>query len=265
MGTYVVGDIHGCFDEWMQLKGRIEARDTGARFVLTGDIIDRGPKVVEMIDWALENITADGRYQMVRGNHEQEKIDWFCRWTEKGALNGSADYRRWMRDRYNFQESLARHGISFGRLEEIIRFFRGLPVYKELYINTGERQGKHHYVVVHAYLPRRCVGEEEAIIRETLTLPDTEEGELFPEVSRNIQEVIWNRNESGYEWLHATTVVHGHTPTLLYGDTKRGRIHCRKNDINVDCGLVYRMEESNLAAIRLEDRKEFYLYPPNSR
>ncbi|WP_155885994.1 metallophosphoesterase [Lachnospira multipara] len=44
MGHYVVGDIHGCFDEWITLKNNIEKIDEEACFILLGDIIDRGNK-----------------------------------------------------------------------------------------------------------------------------------------------------------------------------------------------------------------------------
>ena len=39
MATYVVGDIHGCYDEWIALKDRIEGRDKQAKFILVGDIM----------------------------------------------------------------------------------------------------------------------------------------------------------------------------------------------------------------------------------
>ena len=39
MGTYVIGDVHGCYTQFMELLERIEKRDSDARFILTGDII----------------------------------------------------------------------------------------------------------------------------------------------------------------------------------------------------------------------------------
>ena len=78
MGTYVVGDLHGCYSEWMQLKDRIEAQDKDARFILVGDIIDRGKETYQLVIWAMENITPNGKYQMVMGNHEKEKVDWIA-------------------------------------------------------------------------------------------------------------------------------------------------------------------------------------------
>ena len=49
MGTYVVGDLHGCFDEWIAFKESIEEFDSGAVFFLLGDIIDRGTQENEAV------------------------------------------------------------------------------------------------------------------------------------------------------------------------------------------------------------------------
>ena len=38
MGTYVVGDIHGCLSQWLAFKEKIEKRDEDARFILVGDL-----------------------------------------------------------------------------------------------------------------------------------------------------------------------------------------------------------------------------------
>lgn len=73
MGSYAVGDIHGCFDEWIEFKNKIEYLDKSARFILVGDIVDRGPKENDMIGWALKNITKTGKYRMIIGNHEYDR------------------------------------------------------------------------------------------------------------------------------------------------------------------------------------------------
>ena len=43
MATYVVGDIHGCFREWISLKSKIEALDQRAEFIL----VDRLPLITK--------------------------------------------------------------------------------------------------------------------------------------------------------------------------------------------------------------------------
>ena len=266
MGTYVIGDIHGCYDEWMEFKSRIEKQDPNAKFILVGDIVDRGNKVMEMIEWAMENITENGKYQMVCGNHEQDKIEWFADFLEYQRTFPDSDYRDFFPDNYDFKSTLSKHDCSQSYLQEIIHFFLELPVYKELYIDTGKSQKKQHYVIVHAYLPPDCINEDESVKKNALKYPENCDNiDQMYEISQRQSEVAWKRNFSGYNWLKSTIVLHGHTPTLeedIFAiHPVKGRICYLKNDINLDCGLVYRMENSNLAAIRLEDLQEFYLYP----
>ena len=68
MGTYVIGDIHGCYDEFrlMLEKITLSAND---RLILVGDYIDRGPDSLRMLRWlerCPENVTP------LRGNHDEE-------------------------------------------------------------------------------------------------------------------------------------------------------------------------------------------------
>lgn len=63
--TIVVGDIHGCFDELMDLLDKL---DFGAsdRIVSVGDLITKGPKNGEV----LELFMTDSRFETVIGNHD---------------------------------------------------------------------------------------------------------------------------------------------------------------------------------------------------
>ena len=266
MGTYVVGDIHGCYDEWIELKNRIETQDPEACFILVGDIVDRGPKVMEMIDWAMENITDNGKYQMICGNHELEKIEWFEEFLEYQARFSTTHYSHYFPDNYDFQSTLSRNDVTQQQLEDIILFFMGLPIFKELSIDTGKKQGRQRYIIVHSYLPRDCINKDESVKKRVLTYPKTHNDiERISAVRERHSEVVWKRNYNGYNWLKSTIVLHGHTPTLVDDiftvRSQKGKICYQKNDINLDCGLVFRRPGSNLAAVRLDDLKEFYLYP----
>jgi serine/threonine protein phosphatase 1 len=63
--TIVVGDIHGCYDELMELldQANLERRD---RVVSVGDLISKGPKSREV----LELFMSDDRFTTVIGNHD---------------------------------------------------------------------------------------------------------------------------------------------------------------------------------------------------
>lgn len=243
MATYVVGDIHGCYDEWMELNNRILAEDPSARFILLGDIIDRGHKSYEMILWMLTNVdntSPDSRYRMVLGNHEFEKIDWW-----KGNREA---WKKGLRpsDRYGFDKVLQKHKLPVEAIDEIIGAFSKLPL--EIWEVVEGRT----FAIAHGdVLPRERVKAPFVVRPETLSYEQKD-------------FIVWNRNY-GAAPVDAD-VVNGHTPTVLLLEegvfATKGVCYHSWNRHIVDCGMVYESDhpEANLAALRLEDMEEIYLY-----
>ena len=99
MGTYVVGDLHGCYQQWIAFMDYIESMDSDAKFILVGDILDRGPSVGKLLSWCRTYISPNGRYQMIMGNHEYEQMNW-------------------------------------ERNENKLRFYMNLPFYKDITVNN---------------------------------------------------------------------------------------------------------------------------------
>ena len=80
----IIGDIHGCFDELWELLGRlgyditrregdeprfVARHSQGRKVVFVGDLVDRGPKVVETLRLAMDMVR-DGVALCVPGNHD---------------------------------------------------------------------------------------------------------------------------------------------------------------------------------------------------
>jgi hypothetical protein len=63
--TIVVGDIHGCYDELMQLLDKVGFARSD-RLVSVGDLITKGPKSREVLDLFM----SDKRFSSVIGNHD---------------------------------------------------------------------------------------------------------------------------------------------------------------------------------------------------
>ncbi|MCR4590153.1 MAG: fructose-bisphosphatase class III [Lachnospiraceae bacterium] len=53
MSTYVVSDIHGQYDMFLELLNKICFKDTDTLYVL-GDILDRGPHPVKVMKKLME-------------------------------------------------------------------------------------------------------------------------------------------------------------------------------------------------------------------
>lgn len=62
---WLIGDVHGCADELNDLISAIHSSDKSPNMLCLGDLIDRGPHLVEVFDLLYEY-----KIQSVLGNHE---------------------------------------------------------------------------------------------------------------------------------------------------------------------------------------------------
>lgn len=255
-GTYVVGDVHGRFDEWIQMKNRIEAEDPEAKFIFVGDLEDRGPKSCEMIRWAIENITEDGKYQTIKGNHEEGKISWWnhtveCAKYDKLDINDFCYVYDFLGEHYGFHEYMWEGGVTASEMHKIIKWMDNLPYYKDIQID-GKR-----FLIAHADMPEYVFDENKKVKEE------------LPQLWKF--DIIWNREAYEFNLGDEIILIHGHTPSVFpeaypffyrMEEKDFGKIVKMKNRYNVDCGAGYigYLFGANLAILRLNDFKEYYLY-----
>lgn len=70
MSTYCIGDIHGCFAEFLKFLKKIAFNPKEDHLLLTGDLIGRGPNSVETLEYIM---TLSHKYQCIHavlGNHD---------------------------------------------------------------------------------------------------------------------------------------------------------------------------------------------------
>lgn len=243
---YVIGDVHGCYDELAALLTKIEKKDKAARFILLGDLIDRGPKVWEVLYWATKYISLGGKYQCIRGNHEQLALTWYV-----------TEYLPWYKEQgyyfpkepvpktyYDFSEVLEKKGVrEKDKIEPIMHFFEKLPASKKITVKSSA--GKEvTYRLVHAWY-------------------DYDEPNAGKQFYINIERRCDYVNDNPDE-----IIIHGHTSTVdseyISQDEepdRPGMIAYRKNSINLDGGCCFakRFEyPCMLCAICLETLEEIY-------
>ena len=239
---YVIGDVHGCYEDFLLLKEKIEKRDPEATIILTGDFLDRGPEVWEMLGWAMEHIRPGGKYQSVLGNHEEMVLEWYREWK---CWYQSDHQKKEPTTYYDFDMVMRSHdALTPEKLEPVMEFLGKLPFRIEVEMDNGVK-----FDVVHA--------------------SDTFEPTVNEE-ERKERNLWWRSHDVNRQ--KDTIIVHGHTPTVsgLYQHMdsdrrRRGMIGYLRNDINVDGGCFIGKNDSQklpypcmLCAICLETLEEIY-------
>lgn len=241
---YVIGDVHGCYEEMIKLLEKIESQDTDAIIYFVGDLIDRGPEVWKVLEWAMSHVTLNGKYRCVRGNHEQMVLNWFAKWQD-WKINRRQDSEE-PKTKYDFYERLVEQDkLHMADLEGIMEFFETLPYHQQVTV-MDEKGEKKKYRIVHAWYCRN---------------------ENLSQEERN-HAYIWERRLEGNE-NSGECIIHGHTPNIPdenrnIPEHRAGMIVYEKesNSINIDGGCCYKHKyvqyPCRLCGICLETLEEFY-------
>jgi serine/threonine protein phosphatase 1 len=106
---YAVGDVHGCYDELVEVQARIVADAAGhvgpKVMVLLGDYVDRGPRSADVLDLLLGAPPPGFRRICLAGNHD----DLMLRFTEDPAT-----HMNWLK--YGGDTTLRSYGLDIAHL-----------------------------------------------------------------------------------------------------------------------------------------------------
>ncbi len=229
---YCCSDIHGCYDEYLNLLKKICFRESDTLFVL-GDVVDRGTRSMEVLMDMMNRINVIP----ILGNHEYmatKVLSGLMKEITEDTLAGFGStmemLTRWVNDGGN--ETLD----SFQKLgrdqqDDILDYLAEFSLYEEITI------GRKGYVLVHAGLMNFV--------------------ENRPLDSYSLHELIFEKADYGKRYFHDRILVTGHTPTrLIEGNPKPDRIYQENGHIALDCGCVY---GGRLGAICLDTGEAFYV------
>lgn len=132
--TIIVGDVHGCFDELLGLMDKCQATSSD-RIISVGDLVDRGPKVREVVEFFM-------KHESVLGNHEERQLKYFVEWQKAGSPTDPALLKKALRWKADY------HHDSFVSLgPQHFEWFKTLPKFLRLpYTDPAGNE----VVVVHA-------------------------------------------------------------------------------------------------------------------
>lgn len=227
--TYVVSDIHGCFDKFKKLLKEIQFHDDDVMYVL-GDIVDHGEEPIELLcDLSMRYnvipILGDRDYKAYRLLTELNKM-LSGETPDPDALSEMAE---WMQD--GGQKTIE----GFRALDEEMRegvldYLAEMSLYEE-----ADVKGK-KFILVHSGIADFD--------------PDTPLEDYMPE------DFISEPIDPDRQYFSDATVVAGHVPTYTVDGAENGKIYRGEYGILIDCGAAF---GESLGALRLEDGKKFYI------
>jgi protein phosphatase len=222
----IVGDVHGCLDELLELMGalgyRVERREAeftvtppaGRKLAFVGDLVNRGPSTVGVLRLAME-MERTGQAFFVSGNHDLRLLNAL---TNYFAMRSS--------DLVQSLEQIEKEPEEFRT--RVVEFLGGLASYA---LFDG---GK--LAIAHAGLKEWMQGRNSVEVSEFALHGETtgRKDEYGVPIRRN-----W---AAGYRGR--TLVVYGHTPCA--------EPRWLNNTIDIDTGCVY---GGRLTALRYPERE----------
>lgn len=234
MSTYIISDVHGCYDQYQELLRKLNFSVEDELFLL-GDALDRGPEPIKV----LLDIMGRENATLIMGNHDATAL-MVLRQLAKEITNASISAitpellnvcSAWFQDggfttMKQFQE------LERSIQTDILSFLEDAPFYETIEHN------KKLYVLVHGGLGNFDLSKEL--------------DEYEPE------ELLWERPNYDREYFPSGRIVlvTGHTPTPYIREDKLPLIYEGHGHIAIDCGCAF---GGKLAAYCIETGEVTYV------
>ena len=207
---YCISDIHGCYDEFLQLLEKINFTPEDMIYFL-GDAIDRGKEPIKCLLYVMET----PNIHMLMGNHELMMIDALLNPDDMDAVY------HWMR---NGGECTLRQFLELGEEDrvKVMEYIEKLPLLENVKV------GEQNYVLVHAGLNVAGLSKANCVSTETV-LP-----------KQNPDDLLWIREKFfRKKALPKSITIFGHTNVSYikgYTSNKVWRDEDYKDKIGIDGG-----------------------------
>ncbi|WP_273122530.1 bis(5'-nucleosyl)-tetraphosphatase PrpE [Bacillus weihaiensis] len=209
----VIGDIHGCYEEFEQLTKKlgydwstgIPLHNNGRKLSFVGDLTDRGPESLKVMTTVYQLIKEDKAFYSP-GNHCNKLYRFFLGnkvQTTHGLETTVAEYEK----------------LSSPKQEEVKKSF--IWLYEKAPLYQIHDNGK--LIVAHAGIKEEYIGKTNSRVK-TFVLYGDITGETNPDGTPVRRD--WSKHYNG-----TAMIVYGHTPMKIPKRTNR--------TINIDTGAVF--------------------------
>ncbi|MFB1050099.1 bis(5'-nucleosyl)-tetraphosphatase PrpE [Paraliobacillus sp. JSM ZJ581] len=225
MSIDIIGDVHGCYEELLDLfkelgysiDSTVPIHPDGRKSIFLGDITDRGPYSLKMIELVYEMVVQKKLATYLPGNHCNKLYRY---------LRGNN-----VKVKHGLETTVAEYkSLSTSKQNEIKHKFMALYEDAPLYLMLPDYQA----IVAHAGIREDLIGRRDKKVSTFVFYGDIT-GETH-EDGRPVRR-DWAQDYHGDHWI-----VYGHTPV------KKPRIVHKT--INIDTGCVF---GNKLTAFRLPE------------
>ena len=224
--TYVMSDLHGCYDKYAQMLEKIGFGDGDTLYIL-GDVIDRGEGGIRIL------LDMMGRKNVIPiiGNHESlalSSLKHIRDGVPERALLPTKAYRLWM---LSDGEVTATAFLALPKETQtsLVEYIESFSVYEEITVE-GRRFHLSH------------------------TLPDYRPGLDVHDVT--LREFLWGDPDYTVRYGDNARYITGHTPTHLIDPAFFGKIWQGCGHIAIDCAAAW---GGRLGCLCLDTMEEFYV------
>ncbi len=227
---YVISDIHGCKEQYLQLLDKIQLSDQDHLYIL-GDVLDRGFDSIGV----LQDIMKRKNVTFILGNHEY--LFWYFVKTLGFELlnfqneDEKRDFRLWIKDG-GLSTLNGFLDLPVTMKKQIFEFISNAKAYEVL-----ENDGK-NYILVHAGI---------ADFKEEKPL------EKYRCLDFICERIDYSKR---YYKDENTFIISGHTPTSFLRTDRKPEVFRMNDHIAIDCGCVY---GGKIAAYCIETGETIYV------
>ncbi|MBN8251130.1 bis(5'-nucleosyl)-tetraphosphatase PrpE [Priestia flexa] len=210
----IIGDIHGCYDELVELTTKLGYSWTSSypihpekrHLAFVGDLMDRGPHSLKVIELVWNLVVKQKKAYYCPGNHCNKLYRFF-----KGNK---------VQIKHGLETTVAEYNdLSQAQQQEIKHKFMELYENAPLYVHLKQEQ----LVIAHAGIRADYIGRNDKKVK-TFVLYGDITGETHPDGSPVRND--WAKHYNG-------------TPLIVYGHTPIKSPKLRNNTINIDTGAVF--------------------------
>lgn len=227
---YVISDIHGCKEQYLQLLDKIQLSDQDHLYIL-GDVLDRGFDSIGV----LQDIMKRKNVTFILGNREY--LFWYFVKTLGFELlnfqneDEKRDFRLWIKDG-GLSTLNGFLDLPVTMKKQIFEFISNAKAYEVL-----ENDGK-NYILVHAGI---------ADFKEEKPL------EKYRCLDFICERIDYSKR---YYKDENTFIISGHTPTSFLRTDRKPEVFRMNGHIAIDCGCVY---GGKIAAYCIETGETIYV------